>query len=114
MDQRRRIGRRVEDRDRQRGRISSGRKSCLAQPRRRALGLPASARPREPSVTELDHTTHRVVSLAAEEDGRMGPLLRLGIEPDRIEIDELSVKLSLLRVAAAANDNATNGSWVWE
>src|SRR5262249_6133536 len=95
-DQRRPIGRRVEYRDRQCCGISPGSNSCLAQPSRCTLGLPARARPWEPAVAELNHPAHRVVTLAAEEDGRMWPLLWVGTEPDRIEIDELAMKLSLL------------------
>jgi hypothetical protein len=37
-----------------------------------------------------------MVALSAEEDGWMRLLLRLGIEPDRIETDELAVEFGLL------------------
>ena len=70
--------------------------AALLQACHGALGLPAAARAREPAVAELDHALQGVVGLAAEQDRRMRPLLGLGIEPDRIEVDELAVELGFL------------------
>src|SRR5262249_19455598 len=89
-----RIGRGIEHRDRQG--IPPGRARCLAQPFSRAFGLPARARAREPAIAEFDHAAHGMVALAAQQDRRMWLLLRLGVEPDRIEIDEFAVKFGLL------------------
>ena len=56
---------------------------------------PPRGRGNQPSQNS---TTRRigVVGLAAEQDRRMRLLLRLGVQPDRIEVDELAVKLGLL------------------
>src|SRR5208282_2202181 len=90
------VGRRVEHRDRQSPGIASGREGSLAQAGDRTLGLPVAARAREPAIAELDHALQGMVGLAAEKDWRMRLLLRLGVEPDGIEVHELAVKFGFL------------------
>src|SRR2546423_1380999 len=90
------VGGRGKHRDRQGLCIASGRSGGLVQALHRALGLPAAARAREPAVAELDHALQGVIALAAEQHRRMRSLLGLGIEPDRIEVDELAVEFGLL------------------
>src|SRR5205085_7776688 len=91
-----RIGRRIEYGDRERRRIAAGRLGSPAQAGNRRLGLESAAPAWEPAIAELNHALQGVIALAAEKDRRMRLLLRLGVEPDRIEVDELAVEFGLL------------------
>src|SRR5262249_53191759 len=91
-----RVGRSVEHRNRKGSGIASCLNRCLAQAGHRSFGIPAGARVREPAVAELYYSFDSIVRHAAEGDrwGRL--LLRVGIEPNRIEVDEVAVKLGCL------------------
>src|SRR5579862_3284461 len=94
--QRRLVGRRAKDRDRQALRVAPGRLGEAGEPRHLFLGVPAARRAREPAVAIVDDAAQRVIGLAAEDDRRMRALHRLGIRPDLVEIDHRPVILGLL------------------
>ena len=58
-------------------------------------------RTQKPAVAELHHAPQGVFAFAAEEDRRIRSLLRLRIEPDRIEGDEFAVEFRFLLVQRA-------------
>src|SRR5262245_813919 len=88
-----RVGRSVEHRNRKGSRIPSCLNRCLAQAGHRSIGVPAGARVREPAGAELYYSLDSIVRHAAEVDRWVRLLIRFRIEPNRIEIDEVAVKL---------------------
>src|SRR5262249_46141865 len=86
------ICRRVENRNRQRCGISSRGNGSLPKARGGCFRLPAPSRTRKPAVAEFNDPAQRMLAFPAEQNGRMRLLLRLGIEPYGIEIDELAMK----------------------
>src|SRR5215471_8725755 len=55
-----------------------------------------AAAARKPAVAEIDHALQRVLALAAEQDGRMWLLGRLGPRPAPVEVDMSAVELGLV------------------